>query len=334
MTFIKGRQIMDAVLVANEAVDSRIKQNKPGILCKLDIEKAYDHVNWCFLLDVGVLQRMGFGSKWINWIRQCISTVCFSVLINGSPTGFFKVQRGLRQGWISGFEMDRRANNSMEIAHLQYADDTSIFCDANAGQLKYLRVILILFESVSGLHINWRKSFIYPIYPINNVTDMEYLISILGGEVGILPTVYLGMPLGAKLKSKEIWNDVIERCEKKLSRWKSQYLSLVGRVTLINSVLDALPSYMMTLFPIPVSVIKRLDSIRKSFLWQGSKEKKGFYLVKWKAIIASRKKRGLGIRDLKMQSKALKLKWLWRYTKEYQMLWRKAINAKYEEEDR
>lgn len=97
----------------------------------------------------------------------------------------------------------------------------------------------MLFESVSGLHINWRKS---SLFPINDVNDMESLTSILGGEVGALPTVYLGMPLGEISKSKEIWNDVIERCEKKLCRWKSQYLSLGGRVTLINSVLDALPS--------------------------------------------------------------------------------------------
>ena len=96
MAFIKVRQIMDAVLVANEAMRSRQKQGKPGILCKLDIEKAYDHVNWVYLL--GVLNRMGFGQKWINWVKFCISTVNFPIIINGSPTGFFKAQKGLRQG--------------------------------------------------------------------------------------------------------------------------------------------------------------------------------------------------------------------------------------------
>lgn len=64
MAFIKGTQIMDAVLVANEAVGSRQKQENSGILCKLGIEKAYDHVNWAYLL--GVLSRMGFGQKWIH----------------------------------------------------------------------------------------------------------------------------------------------------------------------------------------------------------------------------------------------------------------------------
>lgn len=90
MALIKGGQIMDVVLVANEAVDSRIKQQKPGILCKLDIEKAYDHVNWNFLMKL--LERMSFGQKWIHWIKYCISTVNFSILVNRSPAGFFRAQ--------------------------------------------------------------------------------------------------------------------------------------------------------------------------------------------------------------------------------------------------
>ena len=97
-----------------------------------------------------------------------------------------------------------------------------IFCDAEEKQLKILRVILILFEATSDLHINWRKSH---IFPINEVNRNQQLIEVLGGEIGQLPTIYLGMPLGAKSKVKEIWNGVVERCEKRLSRWKAQYLS-------------------------------------------------------------------------------------------------------------
>uniref|UniRef100_A0A0V0GLP3 Putative ovule protein n=1 Tax=Solanum chacoense TaxID=4108 RepID=A0A0V0GLP3_SOLCH len=106
------------------------------------------------------------------------------------------------------------------------------------------------------------------------------------------------MPLGGNSNSVDIWNGVLEKCEKKLARWKTQYLSFEGRLTLINSVLDSLPTHMMTLFPIPARVIKRLDSIGRKFLWHGNKERKGFNLVKWKVVITDKKVGGMGIKEL------------------------------------
>ena len=63
--FVDGRHILDAVLIANKVVDSRLKNNERSVLCKSDIEKAYDHVNWKFLM--AVLRKMGFGEKWKKW---------------------------------------------------------------------------------------------------------------------------------------------------------------------------------------------------------------------------------------------------------------------------
>ena len=94
--FVEGRQILHATLIANAAINSLLKRNESGVMCKLDLEKAYNHINWNFLLIV--MQKMGFGEKWASWISWCISTATFSVLINGLPTGFFQRTRGLRQG--------------------------------------------------------------------------------------------------------------------------------------------------------------------------------------------------------------------------------------------
>ena len=66
------------------------------MLCKLDIAKAYDHISWDFILMV--LENMRFRTRWLQWIKWCISTATFSILVNDSFAGFFRSTRGLRQG--------------------------------------------------------------------------------------------------------------------------------------------------------------------------------------------------------------------------------------------
>lgn len=92
-SFVEGRQILDASIIANEIIDSIVKKRGRCVLYKLNIEKVYDHINWSFISKV--LQKMGFGGKWINW---CISSPSFFVLVNGNLIGFFNSSRGLRQG--------------------------------------------------------------------------------------------------------------------------------------------------------------------------------------------------------------------------------------------
>uniref|UniRef100_M1A801 Reverse transcriptase zinc-binding domain-containing protein n=1 Tax=Solanum tuberosum TaxID=4113 RepID=M1A801_SOLTU len=191
-----------------------------------------------------------------------------------------------------------------------------------------LRVIFNIFDAVSGLHINWGKSF---IYPINTVED---LAEKLGGKVGELPTTYLGMPLGAKSKSKNIWSGVIERCEKRLAYWKSQYLSTGGRFTLVSSVMDSIPSYMMSLFPIPASVTDRLDVVRRNFIWKGSEDKKKYHLVKWEELLESKKGGGLNIRRLDRHNKSLMMKRLWKFASPEEALCKEVIRSKYGMQDR
>ena len=76
---------------------------------------------------------------------------------------------------------------------------------------------------------------------------------------------YLGLPLGARFKSKEIWNPILEKMEKCLAGWKRMYLSKGGRITLIKSTLSSLPTYFLSLFPIQSSVANRIEKIQRDF---------------------------------------------------------------------
>ena len=96
MAFIKERQITDVALIACECIDTRIRGDVSGVMCKLDIEKAYEHLNWDFLINT--FRQMGFGPTWLKWIVSCIKTTRFSILVNEEPVGFFHAEKGLRQG--------------------------------------------------------------------------------------------------------------------------------------------------------------------------------------------------------------------------------------------
>ncbi|RVW53855.1 LINE-1 reverse transcriptase-like [Vitis vinifera] len=185
--FVRGKQILDASLMANEVIDFWHKRKEKGLICKLDIEKAYDSINWKFLMKV--LVKMGFGSRWLDWIWWCISTAKFSVMINGVPTGFFSNFKGLRQGdplspylfvlgmevlsilirravdggFLSGCKIKGRGEEEMIVSHMLFADDTIIFCEANKEQVSALSWILAWFEAASGLRINLDKSVLIPV---------------------------------------------------------------------------------------------------------------------------------------------------------------------------
>ncbi|RVW45235.1 LINE-1 retrotransposable element ORF2 protein [Vitis vinifera] len=266
--FVEGQQIIDAVLIANEAIDSILKINNGAILCKLDIKKAYDHVNWSFLL--AVLGKMGFGGRWCSWIKWCLSTVNFSVSVNGSPTGFFQGSRGLRQGdplspYLFVIVMEA-FSCLMKIAIVG-----DFLTPSKEDQLTHLCWLLMWFEALSGLKVNMEKSELIPIDRVENVGELadEY-----GYKVGNLSSTYLGMPLGAPFKSIGVWDGIDERFRKRLAMWKRQYISKGGRITLIRSTLSNLPIYFMSIFHLPRAVRMRLDKIQRDFLWGGGSRAK------------------------------------------------------------
>lgn len=156
------------MLIANECLDSRIKSCLLGLICKLDIEKAYHHVNLDCLYFL--LENMGFGSRWIRWMRACTSMVRFSVIVNGSLIGFFDSTRGLRQGdplspllflliiEVLSWMLRKTDDSGVFISHLLFADDTILFCDVDPEQILYIDMVLTCFEAVTSLRVNMSKS--------------------------------------------------------------------------------------------------------------------------------------------------------------------------------
>jgi len=130
---------------------------------------------------------MNFPILWCKWILECLSSPSVSVLVNGSPTEEFNLERGLRQGdplslFLFLIAAERlhvmmnsiveqglfapyqvRAHGAMGISHLQFADDTLLVGDKSWGNIRILKSLLMLFELVSGLKIYFHKSMLYGV---------------------------------------------------------------------------------------------------------------------------------------------------------------------------
>ena len=143
--FLKGRHLVDGVLIVNEVVDLEKRENRECLILKVDFEKAYDLVDWGFL--VYMMRRFGMEEKWVRWMTTCVCGGYMSILLNGSPTKEINVHRVLKQGdplapflfllvaeafnglmtnavhrnLFKGFEVTR---GGLVVSHLQYVDHT------------------------------------------------------------------------------------------------------------------------------------------------------------------------------------------------------------------
>ncbi|CAL1380000.1 unnamed protein product [Linum trigynum] len=205
---------------------------------KLDIEKAFDNVSWDCLFKI--LSTIGFPEHWKKWIRGTMCSPVVSTLINGESKGFFKPQKGLRQGdslspglftlimdllsfmlnklhaegRISGFCMDE-TNGRGEVTHLLFADETLLFCDAAYDQVLNIVSNLVSFQAITELRINLEKSV---MITVGDVAIPEYFAAIFGCNWSSEPSKYLGFPLGAKVNAISTWDPIIRKFEQRLER--------------------------------------------------------------------------------------------------------------------
>ncbi|KAJ9556535.1 hypothetical protein OSB04_011149 [Centaurea solstitialis] len=330
--FIKGRSILDGVLVANEVVDFLKRKNKKGLIFKVDFEKAYDSVEWSFLLDA--MENMGFGLKWRNWVKSCLSTSKVSVLVNGSPTGEFSMERGLRQGDPLAPFLFLIMTEGLHLL-INEALEKGLYKGVNGpDNVINLLKVLKCFQAVSGLKLNLKKSKIYGIGV--EIVEVQGWVNMLGCGFGELPFIYLGLPVGTALKRSSLWLPVIEKMKRKLSLWKAKMISFGGRRTLIKLVLGSVSLYYFLLLRAPVSVLKTLEGIRNNFFWGGGdgssigeKPKRVCHWVKWEKVVTSFERGGLSIGNLNDLNLCLLGKWWWRFMVERGSLWVRVIKSIY-----
>jgi exonuclease III len=329
--FIKGRNLVDGVVVVNEVVDVAKKSGRECMIFKVDFEKAYDSVDWGFL--EYMLRRFGFCEKWIEWMRACVFAGSMSILVNGSPTREIDIQRGLKQGdplapflfllvaeglggvirkaveleLFKGFLV---GNDGITVSHLQYADDTLCIGEASVQNLWTLKAILRGFEMASGLKVNFWKSCLLGI----NVSE-EFLAmgcSFLNCKRGVVPFKYLGLPVGANPRRLATWELLLEQIRRRLNSWGNKFISFGGRIVLLNSVLNSIPIFSMSFMKMPTQVWKKLISIQRAFLWGGVNRGRKISWVKWEVVCQSKCNGGLGVKDVRVMNLSLLAKWRWR----------------------
>lgn len=256
--FTHNRSTHVNLLLVQEILNTfRTSKNKTGwCALKLNMEKAYDRIEWDFLWNV--LGKFGFPSVWINWIKACVMTTSYSLVVNGESTISFKPSRELRQGdllspylfllcmealsrkLIKKNEYSKNgvgisyAKNAIKIPVLFFADDCLIFCKASNSASTYIKSILEKLCTDSEQLINYHKStIIFSKYV--TVQKRNSLAAIFNMHAGISLGKYLGIQFGAFKPSQNVATDIISKTNNRLSNWGSKLLSKAGRFTLIQS---------------------------------------------------------------------------------------------------
>ncbi|XP_075074605.1 uncharacterized protein LOC142162181 [Nicotiana tabacum] len=245
-----------------KVITARIKRviggyNRKGIsprcVLKVDLRKTYDTLEWTFM--ERVLLDLGFPYKFTRWIMDYISSVTYSLNINGGLTKPFKGRRGIRQGdpmspylFVLAMKYLQREFAQMMknkvfkfhprcqklgVVHVCFADDLLMFCRADLQSIRLLRQTFQKFSEACGLQANAEKSAAYLAGV--SVNQKQDILQELGFPEGTLPFKYLGVLLATgKLTVIQCW-PLVERITQRINCWTARLLSYAGRVQLIKA---------------------------------------------------------------------------------------------------
>jgi hypothetical protein len=280
------------VALAQEVVHSfkSSKKKHGSVGFKLDFHKAYDILEWNFIL--AVLRNLGFDQRFITLIYQCISTVSFTLLLNGSRSVKITPERGIRQGdplspylfilcnkvlaRMLNREVDRGTVKGVKlvvgapsISKLLYFDDVLLFCGAKIAEVEVLMNYVDKFCSWSSQSLSKDKSGIFVSKGVH--VQFTRQVKHMWGIKQLASNVkYLGVPLFLSHNKTRDFSFVKEKLESQINGWKCKSLkslSWSGRATLIKYVALATPIYNMSTFKLPKGLNDSIDSLVQKFWW-------------------------------------------------------------------
>ncbi|XP_048634963.1 uncharacterized protein LOC125608589 [Brassica napus] len=253
--FIKGRLLLKNVLLASELVKDYHKEAvSPRCVLKIDISKAFDSVQWSFVLQS--LEAIG--------IDQAVME--------------------------KRFKYHPRCKE-LSLTHLCFADDLMVFVEGTKVSIEGALSVFEDFAKWSGLNISIEKSTVFMAGVIEE--ERSRILRNFPFAEGNLPVRYLGLPLMTKGMCKSDYLPVVERVRNRINTWNCRFLSYAGRLQLINAVLMSLVNYWAAVFRLPSQCMKEIEQLCAAFLWSGPALKATELSLHGKVFVNQKKKEGL-----------------------------------------